>query len=350
PLRIKRGWLMRALACLITLGCLLMMMPSRTMAWGRDGHQTTALIAYLLLTPRAQKNVLAVLQEIKITEASTWPDDIKRAGKGCVIPGAQGCSPEYRPETSQWHFVDIPFEKDKFDPQANYCRSSRYGDCIIPAIEDFRDILNKSTKRAFAATSDEQKRKLHDALSFIVHFLGDIHQPLHCAEKNHDAGGNNVPVTWEGEPKYTYDDVWNLHSVWDDYLVRRNIMLMPQNKQTYAFYAKALLDKLNQAERDYAQLKAAHIESGHAENVIAWAEASHALAKSGAYHLPSHTVKTSTRGFQKKNPQGQAMDIVVLDEQYFSNNMAVVERQLQLGGVRLARVLNEIFDKDIPLQ
>lgn len=343
-----RRRLRQGLACLTTLVCLTTLMPDRAMAWSSQGHQITALIAYMLLTPRAQKNVLAVLEGERIIAASTWPDQIKSAGKGCVIPGAAGCKSEYRPETSQWHFVDIPYDKDHFDPQADYCRSTRYGDCIIPAIEDFRDILNRSTKRPFASNSDEQKRKLHDALSFIVHFLGDLHQPLHAAERNHDAGGNLVAVTWVGEPKYTYDDVWNLHSVWDDYLVSRNIMLMPHDKQTYTFYAKALFDKLSQAERDYAQLKAAHIESGHAENVVAWAEASHALAKSGAYHLPSKTVKTSTRGFQKKNAQGQAMDIVVLDEQYFTDNMAVVERQLMRGGVRLARVLNEIFDKDIP--
>jgi S1/P1 Nuclease. len=346
--RNSSGRLTKAMACLSTFVCLTTMMPGQAMAWSRDGHQITALIAYLLLTPRAQKNVLAVLQGKKIIAVSTWPDDIKRAGKGCVTPGVPGCSPEYRPETNQWHFVDIPFEQDKFDPQADYCRSTRYGDCIIPAIEDFRDILNKSTKRAFAANGDEQKRKLHDALSFIVHFLGDLHQPLHCAERNHDAGGNLVLVTWEGEPKYEYDPVWNLHSVWDSVLVERNIMLMPADKRTIAFYAKSLFDKLSQSERDYAQLKSSSIESGRAENVIAWAESSHALAKSGAYHLPSKTVKTSTRGLQKKNPQGQPLDIVVLDEKYFTDNMPVVENQLQLGGVRLARILNEIYDKDIP--
>lgn len=345
----RRGRLTRSLVGLITLACLLAMMPAKTMAWGSDGHQTTALIAYLLLTPRAQKNVLAVLQGRKIGAVSTWPDDIKRAGKGCVIPGAPGCNPEYRPETAMWHFVDIPYEDSKFDPHAGYCRSTRAGDCIILAIEEFRDILNKSTRRPFAGNSDEQKRKLHDALGFIVHFLGDLHQPLHCAERNHDAGGNNVAVTWVGEPVYPYDNTWNLHSLWDEYLVTRNIKLMPANKQTYAFYAKSLVDKLSQAERDYAQLKSSVIETGRAENVIAWAESSHALAKSGAYDLPSKTVKTSTRGFQKKDSHGQPLDIVVLDEKYFTQNMPVVERQLQLGGVRLARILNEIYDKEIPV-
>ena len=347
-LRNRHGRLTRAMACLSVLVCLTTLLPGRAAAWSGDGHRVTALIAYLLLTPRAQKNVLAVLQGKKIVEVSTWPDDIKRAGKGCVMPGAPGCSPEYRPETAQWHFVDIPFEADKFEPDADYCRSTRYGDCIVPAIEEFADILSKSTRRDFAANGDEQKRKLHDALSFLVHFLGDIHQPLHCAERNHDAGGNNVPVTWEGEPKYPYDDVWNLHSVWDEVLVARNVMTMPQNQQTYTFYAKALFDKLSQAERDYAQLKSASIQAGQAETVAAWADAAHALAKSGAYRLPSKTVQTSTRGFQKKNPQGKPMDIIVLDEKYFTDNMPVVERQLQLGGVRLAHMLNEIFDKDIP--
>src|SRR6185295_12385556 len=98
-LRNRSGWLARGLAGWIIIVCLITILPGRARAWGRDGHQTTALIAYLLLTPRAQKNLLAVLQGRKIVEVSTWPDDIKRAGKGCVTPGAPGCGPEYRPET-----------------------------------------------------------------------------------------------------------------------------------------------------------------------------------------------------------------------------------------------------------
>src|ERR1041384_7358932 len=169
-LRNKRARLRRGLACLVMLVCSTTMMPVRTMAWGNEGHQITALIAYALLTPKARNNVLAVLEQEKITDVATWPDDLKRAGKGCVIPGAKECNPNYRPETAQWHFVDIPISGEgKYDPQADYCRPSRYGDCIVPAIEDFRDILNKSTRRAFDSNSDEQKRKLHDALSFIVH-------------------------------------------------------------------------------------------------------------------------------------------------------------------------------------
>ena len=344
----NRGWqLRRKLAGLMMLVFLITMMPIRAMAWGNEGHQITALIAYALLTPRARNNVLAVLEGKKIIDVATWPDDVKRAGQGCVIPGASGCNPNYRPETAQWHFVDIPLSETRFDPQGEYCRPSRYGDCIVFAIEDFRVILNGSTKRAFAANGDEQKRKLHDALSFIVHLLGDIHQPLHCAD-NKDAGGNDVLVTWQGEPQYKYDNIWNLHAVWDEYIVDRNIMAMEPGKRTYNHYAEALFNRLSLAERNYAQLKSPNIEVGRDENVIAWAEGSHALAKTFVYVLPSSTVKTSSRGFQKKDGQGKPLDIIVLNEKYFTDNMPVVERQLQLGGVRLARILNEIYDKDIP--
>jgi nuclease S1 len=335
------------LARLLILVCLMTMMPIRTMAWGTNGHRITALIALALLNPRAKTNVLAVLEGKTIANVATWPDELKRAGNGCVVPGAPGCNPNYRPETVQWHFVDIPINGNGlFSPTGDYCRASRYGDCIVPAIEGFRDVLNRSTNRTFTANSDEQKRKLHDALSFIVHFLGDIHQPLHCADNN-DGGGNNVLVTWQGEPKYTFDDIWNLHSVWDDYLVQRNIMTMPPNKRTYDQYAQSLVGNLNVKERNYAQLKAASIETGHPENTIAWAEGSHALAKTAAYNLPTTTVKTSTRGFQKKDRHGNPLNIIVLDDTYFNATMPAVAKQLQLGGVRLARILNEIYDKDI---
>lgn len=347
----KRTYLLRMGVRLITLIFLASLLPVRTMAWGNEGHKITALIAFALLTPRAQNNVNAVLQGRKIDAIATWPDDLKRASlpnKVCTVPGAPGCNPNYRPETVQWHFADIPINSDgHFDPHAAYCRASRYGDCIVPAIEDFRDILNRSSNRAFAKNNDEQKRKLHDALSFIVHFLGDIHQPLHCADNN-DAGGNSVLVTWQGEPKYTWDDVWNLHSVWDEYLVDRNIMLMAPGKRTYAAYATALVNKLSPEERNYAQLKSTVIMAGQAETAVAWAEASHALAKTSSYVLPSQKVKTSTRGLQKKGRDGKPLDIIVIDDNYFKANMSVVEKELRLGGVRLARILNEIYDKNLP--
>jgi hypothetical protein len=313
-----------------------MVSPQTAMAWGNEGHQVTALIAFKLLTPKAQKHVLEILGGVPITTAATWPDDLKRAGEGCVIPGAPGCNPNYRPETSQWHFVDMPMTEDRFDPKGKYCESSRYGDCIIPAIEEFRVILAKSK-----GSGDEQKRKRHDALSFVIHLLGDLHQPLHCAD-NGDGGGNAAYVTWEGEPKYTWADVWNLHSVWDSYLIDLNIAALPENKRTVTDYAALIVAQLDARERKFAQLKVDALENGRPETVISWAEASHTIAKTSTYVLPSERVKKSTRGF--KAPGGK--DIVMLNSKYFENNRPKVQDQLKLGGIRLARILNELYDKD----
>jgi hypothetical protein len=314
----------------VTVAFLITILPVRTLAWGDDGHRITALIAYKLLNPRAKQNVDTLLQGRSIAEVSTWPDDLKRPWLGfnpdpkCVVPGVSGCNPNFRPETALWHFVDIPVEGDgHFSKDADYCRSTRQGDCIVLAIDDFVVLLKRSTEHAFGTYKPDKKRQYHDALSFLVHFLGDIHQPLHCAERNNDGGGNAVEVTWQNPPPRTL----NLHSVWDGELVKRNISLA--GKQNYNDYAVWVVQHLSAAERNYATLNSETIEPGKPENVIAWAESSHTIARNVAYSKPAQP------------------GVTTLDQAYFDAAVPEVQKQLRLGGVRLARMLNEIFDKDI---
>jgi len=314
----------------VTVAFLITILPVRTLAWGDDGHRITALIAYKLLNPRAKQNVDTLLQGRSIAEVSTWPDDLKRPWLGfnpdpkCVVPGVSGCNPNFRPETALWHFVDIPVEGDgHFSKDADYCRSTRQGDCIVLAIDDFVVLLKRSTEHAFGTYKPDKKRQYHDALSFLVHFLGDIHQPLHCAERNNDGGGNAVEVTWQNPPPGTL----NLHSVWDGELVKRNISLA--GKQNYNDYAVWVVQHLSAAERNYATLNSETIEPGKPENVIAWAESSHTIARNVAYSKPAQP------------------GVTTLDQAYFDAAVPKVQQQLRLGGVRLARILNEIFDKDI---
>jgi hypothetical protein len=315
---------------IVTVAFLITIFPVRTLAWGDDGHRITALIAYKLLNPRAKQNVDTLLQGRSIAEVSTWPDDLKRPWLGfnpdpkCVVPGVSGCNPNFRPETALWHFVDIPVEGDgHFSKDADYCRSTRQGDCIVLAIDDFVVLLKRSTEHAFGTYKPDKKRQYHDALSFLVHFLGDIHQPLHCAERNNDGGGNAVEVTWQNPPPGTL----NLHSVWDGELVKRNISLA--GKQNYNDYAVWVVQHLSAAERNYATLNSETIEPGKPENVIAWAESSHTIARNVAYSKPAQP------------------GVTTLDQAYFDAAVPKVQQQLRLGGVRLARILNEIFDKDI---
>jgi len=85
-----------------------------------------------------------------------------------------------RADTAPWHFIDIPIDK----PHLDMARDCPKGDCVIGKIEQFRKALND------AAITPAERR---EDLMFLIHFIGDMHQPLHCAD-NKDKGGNDVPV------------------------------------------------------------------------------------------------------------------------------------------------------------
>jgi hypothetical protein len=335
----------RALACCAAALCLVCVLPLRAAAWSESGHKTVATLAYRLMTERARRNMDAVLQGKTVDAVVMWPDDLRYVLPGCTTAESQSCGRDYRPETARWHQVDLAYEGDgKYT--AAVCPSTRTGDCIVAAIEDFKTSMGRSARRKFADYDDTNKRRFNDALRFMLHLVGDIHQPLHCANRNDDAGGNAVFVTWQGEPEYKYAEVWNLHAVWDEHLVEREIQRA--GKTGFADYAAWLETTLTTAQRDYATVKSNQIEPGQGETTAAWAERSHQLARKHAYDsLPATKADKSTRGKVARNFQGAQVQLVVLDEGYFNQGMPVVRRQLALGGVRLARVLNDIFDRDV---
>ena len=132
---------------------------------------------------------------------------------------------------------------------------------------------------------------------FLVHLVADIHQPLHCAERNGDAGATAVPVKWFGENM-------SLHLVWDVGLIE---------KRTYdcGEYVRDL-------ERDWI---IANGVLGVRQGMPAdWARESHKAAVDVDYALP---------------------DDLELGEEYYARSRPTVERQLTLAGVRLARILDE---------
>ena len=141
----------------------LLVLPSLCHAWGGEGHQLVALIAEDMLTPQARKAVAELLDGANISDAevASWADEIRRE----------------RRETAPWHYVNISHDATSFDRE----RDGREGDNVIEAIDRQAKVLADKT---------QPREKRVEALKWIVHLVGDVHQPLHCADRNGDKGGN----------------------------------------------------------------------------------------------------------------------------------------------------------------
>src|SRR5438067_5846255 len=121
-------------------------------AWGPEGHSLIARIALTQLTPAARARVDEILgPERTLPSISSWADEVRRA----------------RPETANWHFVDIPISRAHLD-MAHDCPKD---DCIIAEIAVLRHKLQDPD-----TTANDRR----EALMFLVHFIGDMHEPLHC--------------------------------------------------------------------------------------------------------------------------------------------------------------------------
>jgi hypothetical protein len=290
-------------------------------SWGCKGHQVVALIAENHLTPRARAMVSDILAADPISpnlsryckqtgldafaDSSTWADDER----------------EVRPDTAPWHFIDIPRggrESDvaKYCPPATGCVTSE----LAAQLRVLRD--PKASAQARGA-----------ALRFVIHFVGDIHQPLHASTDN-DLGGNCVPVSFFGRSPTpsrpgspTLDP--NLHEVWDVEIIER---FSPG--ESPAQVAKELDQKFRARESAWQA----------PPDFVAWAWESHQLAESTAYgklprSIPVETPRPVTSCAASDNG---AVD-ESLDAAYQSASAPAVQEQLAKAGIRLSALLNSIW-------
>src|SRR3954469_23551576 len=157
--------------------------PSPALAWGKTGHRVIAAIADTQLSGLARAHVEEILGPGKsLDEAANWPDEMRSA------PGAF-----WQKTATPWHYVTLN--------GIIYDHAPTEGDAL-----EALDRFSKTLQDPNASLADKQL-----ALRFIVHLVGDLHQPLHVG-KCCDKGGNDVKVTWFGKPT-------NLHAVWDSALV-----------------------------------------------------------------------------------------------------------------------------------
>ena len=292
----------RLFKCRIAIGLLGIMLctPALSLGWGAGGHMMVASIAFKRLNPHAKAKVQALLarpinpaavtaKSPDFVNAAHWADDLR--------PFAEFDS--FKP----LHFIDKPFSTDgtplpSDQPEANN---------IVKALKDCVNILKTSTDK------DEQAQ----ALRFIIHFVGDIHQPLHSATRvsaalpEGDRGGNSVPIIVDGKTT-------NLHSYWDG-----GIGSFPKTGPNFAppplsqIPAAAAIAMAGNPATD------SKLKLDDPFNFGAWADESFALAKSTAYNGMTNGVTPSAS--------------------YNSKAIKVVRKRVAWGGYRLAALLNTIW-------
>lgn len=241
--------------------------------WGRDGHRIIGAIASKLLTHAAAASVTSLLGGQSLADVSTWADEIRS-------------NPAY-----DWaeplHYVNVPKEAEAYEA----ARDCPERGCVVSAIDKYMRVLGD----AGASQADRA-----EALRFLVHFVGDVHQPLHAGLAS-DRGGNGIRVQFLGERR-------NLHEVWDTSLIARA-------HRPWELYADSLTARVSPELR----------ESLRDADPAVWATESHKLAISFAYDIPeSHA----------------------LDDAYVERSMPIVEERLLAAGVRLADLLNRTLDPD----
>jgi len=256
----------------------------RLSAWGAQGHHIVARIAWAMMTPAARDHAVALLGGgmDAFVASATWADEVRAA----------------RPGSSNWHFVDIPVTAAHYDAKRD-CPPTEKGDCVIAAIARARAELVEPGR------STELKG---EALKFLVHFIGDLHQPLHAID-NHDRGGNDVRVVaLRGED----GRATNLHAAWDTGLINLSA-------ETESARAQRLIVDLASHPVDVTV------------DVVKWAEESHDLGLRLVYRYP---------GF---SPAGPGAAAITLDDAYRSTAATTIDRQLQSGGARLGALLNSLI-------
>jgi hypothetical protein len=262
----------RCVLLLLALAAAIAAAPRPVLAWGAEGHRVVALLAETELTPSARAEVerlLAGEPEPTLAGVAAWADQIRD-------------EPRWR-HTARWHWVNLPRENPcTYVPSRDCAR----GDCIVGAIEKQLGILANRRK------SDAARR---DALKFVVHFIGDVHQPFH-AGFGADRGGNDTQLRFDRQG-------WNLHALWDGPMVR-HVGLSPP---------------------DYArQLRAAPALSEDRQRALSAPPKQWALESCQAIH-----------------DEGLYPERRAVGRGYLERHRPFAERRLREAGTRLAMALNE---------
>ncbi|SEN71888.1 S1/P1 Nuclease [Sphingomonas gellani] len=263
-------------------------------AYWEYGHQTVARIAYANVRPATRARIDRILATAPLLDTPTCPaNTIEGASTwaDCVKPLKNAEGKSRFGYAYNWHFQDVnicrPFEL------VSACKD---GNCVSAQIE--KDVAALRDRRTSAKDRVQ-------ALVFLIHFVGDLHQPLHAGEHD-DKGGNDVAASYGGYSPARF----NLHSIWDGTLAERAITTGPS------------------LVRRYSPAEKARIAAG---TVTDWSRESYQVARTVVY--PS--------AFGHDPCDGQpAPAKAVLDNVTIERLVPVARLEVERGGLRLAKLLD----------
>jgi hypothetical protein len=248
-------------------------LPMQVSAWGMTGHRVVGEVADYYLSKKSRKAITAILGGESIAMASNWADFVKSDSSFSYL--------------DSWHYVNLP---GNLDQQGVFNFLDSYKDASVYSKIPEMIATLKNTQ----STLDQKKM----ALRLLIHFMGDLHQPMHTARKE-DLGGNKVFVTWFGQKS-------NLHRVWDESLVENQNL-------SYTEYAQAI----NHPTKDQYKL---------------WSTTS---LKEDVFE--SYMICNKIYAVTKPDDK--------LSYRYNFDFLETVNQQLLKGGIRLAATINDIYKK-----
>ncbi|XP_073042190.1 endonuclease 1 [Primulina eburnea] len=265
--------------------------------WSKEGHAMTCKIAQELLDPEADTAVKMLLPDYADGDLSAlcvWPDQVRHWYK-------------YR-WTSPLHFIDTPDQACNFNYQRDCHDSHGVKDmCVAGAIRNFTNQLSH-----YRHGTSDRRHNMTEALLFLAHFMGDIHQPMHVGFTS-DGGGNTINLRW-------FRHKSNLHHVWD-----REIILTAAAD----YYGK----DINLLQQD---IKRNFTHGIWSDDVSSWMDCTDLFPCVNKY--ASESINIACQSGYKGVESGDT-----LSEKYFNSRMSIVMKRIAQGGVRLAMILNHIF-------
>lgn len=253
-------------------------------AWGETGHRIVGEIAERNLNPKAKAAIGKIIGNKSLAEISTWGDEIRSDKSWDFV--------------KSWHYLSID-DDESFDD----FKRSLLGD-VLRKLEDLEKFLLDPDAEPIESHGKTIGKK--EALAFYIHFVGDIHQPLHVGRRG-DQGGNKILVEW-------FCDEMSLHSLWDEHLIKSTSL-------SYTEFSTHL-NRVSGEEKNVWQNT----------SYIDWAKESKAV-RNQVYDF----------GKQRKPYHLNIKTAPVLKYDYRTKSLPIIRDRLAKAGIRLAGRLNKIF-------